>query len=242
MRHCNPHLLIAFLALLSLSLYAQDRNPVPLIGDVAPAFSAQSTQGMIQFPDDYFGKWKIIFSHPADFTAVCTSEIFELAQMQDEFREMNTQLIVLSTDGLNSHFQWVESIMEIEMGGRKARDIEFPIIADDLLVVSRKYGMIHPGATDKRTIRAVFIIDPEEKIRMIQYYPMEVGRNFDEIIRSLRALQLVDKRDYLTPANWQEGDDVLLPSPGSEKEAAQMERKAGDRVYSLSWYLWFKKM
>lgn len=225
-----------------LSSNAQDNARPPLIGDDAPAFTAQSTKGMIDFPGDYLGKWKIILSHPADFTAVCTSEIFELAMMQEEFRKLNTQLLVLSTDGLNSHIEWVKSIKELKYKGETVDEIDFPIIADDFMDVSRKYGMLHPNSQDKRTVRAVFIIDPEDKIQTILYYPMEIGRNMEEIKRTLQALQLVDRKDCLTPANWEPGQDVLLPSPESEEAARKMEIRKNDKVYNLNWYLWFEKM
>jgi len=221
---------------------AQDVVRMPLIGDKAPSFTAQTTQGVLNFPEDQLGKWKILFSHPADFTSVCSSEIFELSLMQDEFQKLNTAIYVLSTDGLNSHIQWVKSIEELRYKDRSSEPIRFPLIADDRMEISTKYGMIHPSANSKETIRAVFIIDPESIIRMIAYYPSSVGRNLEEIRRTLIALQLQERYDVLTPANWAPGQDVMIHSPASLEESKKLKAKKGDNLYSLNWFMWFRRL
>ena len=155
---------------------------IPLIGETAPAFTAQTTQGPINFPKDYAGKWVILFSHPADFTPVCTTEFMTFAAMMPEFKALNCELIGLSIDQVFSHMKWTQWIKE-----NLKVEIKFPIIADDQGKVAAKMGMIHPGK-GANTVRAVFIVDPEATIRLILFYPQEVGRNMDEIIRALRAL------------------------------------------------------
>jgi len=238
---------IAFFLLMSLfclSLYAQDEKNIriPLIGEDAPSFVANSTLGEIKFPQDYFAKWKILLSHPADFTPVCSSEILELAKLQENFIKLNTAILVISTDGINSHMEWVNSLEGIEYKqGPKVR-INFPLIADDHLEISKKYGMIHPTYSDKKDIRGVFIVDPDNKIRAIFFYPFTTGRNFDEIERTLIALQTADKESTLTPANWRPGDDVLIAPPLNRNEAEKMKQKNDPRFYSYTWYMWFKKM
>lgn len=229
---------------LSLSSFGQQNEnyKMPLIGDSTPEFKAQSTQGDISFPDNYFGKWKIIFSHPADFTPVCTTEILELAAMQDEFKELNTEIFVISTDRINSHIQWVKSIESINYQNRGLVKINFPLISDPDLEICKKFGMIHPNSNPNKTIRAVYIINTDEKISAIFYYPFNVGRNFEEIKRTLIALQLSEKKEVLIPANWNPGNDVLMPSPKTIDEADKLKEKNKPELYSLAWYLWFMKM
>lgn len=222
-------------------LYVAVYSQIPLLGDRAPEFTAKTTKGDINFPADYFAKWKILFSHPAAFTPVCTTELLELADLQDEFAKLNTELFVISTDGLNSHLEWIKSLESINYKSRGQLDIKFPIISDVGLEISKKYGMIHPNSNKTIDIRAVFIINPDDKISAIFYYPDNVGRNIDEILRTLIALQEVYKKDRLTPANWNPGDDMLLNSPVSEEEAKKMEAKKNSSMYSLAWYLWFIK-
>ena len=180
-------------------------------------------------------------SHPADFTPVCSSEILDLADMQDEFKKLNTQLMVLSTDGLNSHIEWIKSLENIQADDGKEVGINFPIVPDIGLEISKKYGMIHPGMNTTKTIRGVFIINPENKICAIFFYPMTTGRNLDEIKRTLLALQESDSYDVLTPSNWQPGDDYLIESPASKKEAEKMAKQNGPNLYSKDWYFWYKK-
>ena len=217
------------------------KTRMPGLSEDAPAFIAKSTLGDINFPDDYYDKCKIILSHPAAFTPVCTTEILELAYLQDEFKKKNTQLIVLSTDSLSSHIDWTKSMEEINFMDRGIMKINFPIISDYNYEISKKYGMIHPKSNDSRDIRAVFIISPDNKVRAVFVYPMEVGRNIDEILRTLTALQKVEKEKVLTPANWNPGKDYLVLSPESIKDIEKMESKKQSDLYSLAWYIWYKK-
>lgn len=219
-----------------------DKIRIPLIGETAPAFKAESTQGTINFPDDYFTKWKILFSHPADFTPVCSTEILELAAMQEDLKKLNTQIVVMSTDSKNSHIEWLKSLEEIDYKKRGPKEINFPLISDQSLKISKSYGMIHPNSSSTRDVRGAFIIDPANKIRAIFFYPMSTGRNLDEIKRTLEALQLTDKQNVLTPANWQPGQDVLLPAPATKEDAARLEEKWDTKLSSLAWYIWFTKL
>ena len=166
---------------------------MPLIGDTAPSFEAVTTQGKIKFPEDFAGKWIILFSHPADFTPVCTTEFMTFASMLEDFKALNTELVGLSVDSLYAHIAWLRKIQEIEWKGLKNIEVTFPLIEDIRMEVARKYGMIQPGASNTQAVRAVFVIDPEARIRTILYYPLTTGRNFDEIKRIVLALQKADK-------------------------------------------------
>lgn len=189
---------------------------MPRIGDKAPEFRAVTTQGEINFPMDYNGKWVILFSHPADFTPVCTSEFMTFAKMEPEFNALNCQLVGLSVDGLYSHIAWLRTIKErIEYKGMKNIEVNFPLIEDITMNISRKYGMIQPGESSTKAVRAVFFIDPKGMIRALIYYPLSLGRNFDEIKRALIAMQTADKHSIATPADWRPGDDVIIPTAGS---------------------------
>ena len=214
-------------------------SQMPLIGDRAPEFHAMTTKGKIDFPQDYRGSWVVLFSHPADFTPVCTTEFITFASMAEEFEEINTKLIGLSIDSLHSHLAWVKNIESIEWNGHKDMKIPFPVIADISMNVARKYGMLQTVA-NTQTVRAVFIIDPEGIIRTSLYYPMSVGRNLDEIKRIIVSLQLHDEIGTATPANWNPGDDVLLGAPLTLDEAE--ERKNRDDVEIIEWYLTKKKL
>ncbi len=217
-------------------------NRLPLIGDKAPEFHANTTQGPINFPQDFKGKWVILFSHPADFTPVCTTEFMTFASMADEFEAMNTQLVGLSIDSIHAHIAWLRRIQELEWKGYKNMEVKFPLIEDLSMSVSSKYGMVHPGTGNKTAaVRAVFVIDPEGVIRTILYYPASTGRNFDEIKRIVIALQKADAEKIATPADWRPGEDVIMPSPGSCGAAKErMESKDEDK-YCLDWFLCFKK-
>lgn len=182
----------------------QQYYPMPRIGDKAPGFEAVTTQGKISFPDDFKGKWKILFSHPADFTPVCTSEFMTFASRAKEFEALNTQLIGLSVDGLYSHIAWLRTIQEkIEYKGMKNVEVKFPLIEDITMEIARKYGMIQPGESATQAVRAVFFIDPKNIIRTIIYYPLSLGRNFDELKRVLVGLQTTDEFGVALPADWQ---------------------------------------
>ena len=219
----------------------EERIQMPLIGDKAPAFKAVTTQGEISFPEDYKGKWVVLFSHPADFTPVCTTEFMTFASMIDEFKALNTELIGLSVDSLYSHIAWLRKIQELEWKGMRNVEVIFPLIEDIRMEVATKYGMIQPGASNTQAVRAVFIIDPEEVVRTILYYPLSTGRNFQEIKRIIIALQKADSDNVATPADWQPGDDTIVPTAGSCGTAKErMESKEGD-MYCLDWFLCFRK-
>jgi len=214
---------------------------MPLIGDDAPEFKAKTTQGDINFPTDYKGKWVILFSHPADFTPVCTTEFMTFAKMADEFKALNTELVGLSVDSLYAHIAWLRKIQELEWNGIKKIEVKFPLIEDIKMDVAKKYGMIQPGQSNTQAVRAVFVIDPKGKIRLILYYPLSTGRNFDEIKRVILALQKADADSVATPANWRPGDDVIVPPPGSCGTAKErMEGKDSDK-YCLDWFMCFKR-
>ena len=189
---------------------------MPRIGDKAPSFKAVTTQGEINFPEQYAGKWVILFSHPADFTPVCTSEFMTFASMEAKFTELNCQLVGLSVDGLYSHIAWLRIIKEkIDYKGMKNVEVKFPLIEDITMEVAHKYGMMQPGESSTKAVRAVFFIDPKGVIRTIIYYPLSMGRNFDELLRVLQALQTADAFGVATPADWRPGDDVIVPTAGS---------------------------
>jgi peroxiredoxin 2/4 len=189
---------------------------MPRIGEKAPSFKAVTTQGEIQFPDQYAGQWVILFSHPADFTPVCTSEFMTFASLEPEFAKLNCRLVGLSVDGLYSHIAWLRTIREkIEYKGMKNVEVKFPLIEDITMNVARAYGMIQPGESTTKAVRAVFVIDPKGIIRTILYYPLSLGRNFDEILRVVIALQTADAFSVATPADWRPGDDVIVPTAGS---------------------------
>ena len=195
---------------------AEQVMPMPRIGDKAPEFKAITTLGEINFPIDYKDKWVILFSHPADFTPVCTSEFMTFAKMEPEFNALNCELVGLSIDGLYSHIAWLRTIKEkIEFKGMKNMEVKFPLIEDITMDVAKKYGMIQPGESSTKAVRAVFFIDPKGIIRAIIYYPLSMGRNFDELKRALIAMQTADTFSIATPADWQPGDDVIVPTAGS---------------------------
>ena len=229
---------------LSLNLAAQDVKDyrIPLLGEQAPSFVAQSTQGEIKFPDDYFAKWKILFSHPADFTPVCSSEILTLASMQEEFSKLNTVLLVMSTDGINSHLEWIHSLESVDYNGLGYQKINFPIISDVDLEVSRLYGMVEANSGRSQDIRGVFIIDPENEIRSIYFYPANTGRNLDEVLRTLLALQISEKNGVLTPANWDPGEQVMIPSPKTVQESQKLQSKNDPSLKMITWYMWLKTL
>ena len=241
----KPKINLLFLLIgLSFSLNAQNIADyrIPLLGESAPAFKAESTKGMINFPEDYFGKWKIIFSHPADFTPVCTSEILTLASMQEKFKELNAVLLVVSTDGINSHIEWINSIQSIDYNNLGLQKIDFPLISDGNLEICKKYGMVEANSGRNNSIRGVFIIDPDDKVSAINFYSASTGRNLDEIYRTLVALQTSEKYNVLTPANWQQGQEVLIPSPSTIEEAQKLKSKNDPDLRMITWYFWLKKL
>ncbi len=214
---------------------------MPLIGDPAPEFRAMTTMGKVNFPEDYRGSWVVLFSHPADFTPVCTTEFITFSKMSDEFARLNTRLLGLSIDSLHSHLAWARSIEDIDWNGSGKVVVNFPIIADISMKVAKSYGMLQTVAKTQ-TVRAVYIIDAEGIIRAILYYPMSTGRNMAEIKRIIQSLQLHDQENVSTPADWQPGDDVLLGSPLTLEEANERMEHPDQDMTPLSWYLTVKKM
>lgn len=215
---------------------------MPRIGEKAPEFKAVTTQGEINFPSDYKGSWVILFSHPADFTPVCTSEFMTFASMEQQFAQANCKLVGLSVDGLYSHIAWLRTIKEkIEYKGMKDVEVKFPLIEDITMDVAKKYGMMMPGESNTKAVRAVFFIDPAGIIRAIIYYPLSLGRNFDELYRALIAMQTADAFGVATPADWRPGDDLIVPPAGSCGTAKdRMDGKEDMKCYD--WFFCTKKM
>jgi peroxiredoxin (alkyl hydroperoxide reductase subunit C) len=226
--------LIVSLILLSAFTFAQSKHTIPLIGEEAPYFKAESTNGFIRFPKDFGTSWKLILSHPMDFTPVCSTEILALAGMQEDFDELNVDIILVSTDPLNDHYSWKEWIDQILEENHETVRINFPLVDDENRQISSKYGMLHEHSGTTKDVRGVFIIDPDNIIRFTMFYPVEVGRNLEEIKRAVVALQTTYKTDVYTPANWEPGDDVLLYHYNQED-------LSDPNVYQLAWFLTFKK-
>jgi peroxiredoxin 2/4 len=216
---------------------------LPRIGELAPEFNAVTTQGNINFPSDYQGKWVILFSHPADFTPVCTSEFMTFASMENQFAEANCKLVGLSVDGLYSHIAWLRTIKEkIEFKGMKNVEVVFPLIEDITMEVAKKYGMMMPGESSTKAVRAVFFIDPKGVIRTIIYYPLSLGRNFDELYRVLIALQTSDAFGVATPADWRPGDDVIISPAGSCGTAKDRMDGKEEGLDCKDWFFCTKKI
>ncbi|WP_019671513.1 peroxiredoxin [Eudoraea adriatica] len=217
--------------------------PMPRIGDKAPDFRAVTTQGNINFPEDYKGSWVILFSHPADFTPVCTSEFMTFAKLEGKFGKANCKLVGLSIDGLYSHIAWLRTIKEkIEFRDMKNIEVKFPLIEDITMDIAKKYGMIQPGESKTQAVRAVFFIDPDGFIRAIIYYPLSLGRNFDEIYRALIAMQTADEFSVATPADWQPGDDVIVPPAGSCGTAEERMQGQNGEVSCTDWFFCTQKL
>ncbi|MFA6710911.1 MAG: peroxiredoxin [Candidatus Methanomethylophilaceae archaeon] len=214
---------------------------MPLIGDKSPEFEAVTTQGNIKFPQDFKGKWIVFFSHPADFTPVCTTEFMTFAHRADELKAINTELVGLSVDSVSSHIAWLRKIQEFEWNGMKNVEVKFPLIEDVSMNIAKKFGMIQPGQSNTKAVRAVFIIDPKGIVRCIMYYPMSTGRNFDEIKRTVIALQKADKDSVATPMNWKPGDDTIVPTASTCAIAKERAENKDDRRYSLDWFLCFNR-
>jgi peroxiredoxin (alkyl hydroperoxide reductase subunit C) len=216
---------------------------MPRIGDPAPHFEAVTTQGNISFPEDYKGKWIIFFSHPADFTPVCTSEFMTFAKLEADFNRLNTQLVGLSVDGLYSHIAWLRTIKErIEFRDMKNVEVKFPLIEDISMNVATKYGMIQPNESSTKAVRAVFFIDPKGIIRAMIYYPLSLGRNFKELKRVIIGLQTADKHAVALPADWQPGEDVIVPPANSCGAAADRMAGKDEGVYCKDWFFCMKPL
>ncbi|MBN2884336.1 peroxiredoxin [Patescibacteria group bacterium] len=216
--------------------------PMPRIGDKAPSFKAVTTQGEINFPEDYKGSWAILFSHPADFTPVCTSEFMTFASQEEKFNKAGCKLVGLSIDGLYSHIAWLRTIKEkIEYKEMKNVEVKFPLIEDISMDIAKQYGMIQPGESNTKAVRAVFFIDPKGVIRAIIYYPLSLGRNFDELYRALIAMQTADKLSVATPADWRPGEDVIVSPAGSCGVAKdRMDNK--EDMHCHDWFFCTKKV
>lgn len=218
----------------------EEKNGIPLLGDDFPKIKVQTTRGMMELPAQFSGKWFVLFSHPADFTPVCTTEFVAFQNRYDKFKKLNCELIGLSMDQVFAHIKWEEWIKD-----KLDIEIEFPIIADTG-IVAEKLGLIHPG-NGTSTVRAVFIVDPNGKVRVIVYYPQELGRNMDEILRSLEAMQISDKNKVAMPANWPNseivGSDVIIP-PATDIETAKerLSRAEKGEFKCLDWWLCHKKL
>jgi len=238
--------LFLLLVLCTTNLWSQKKATanIPMIGDEAPSFTAETTNGALNFPGDYGRKWKILFSHPRDFTPVCSSEIITLSHMQDEFDKLNVKVVVISTDTLQKHFMWKKALEELSYKDKAPVSINFPLVDDNRLTISKAYGMLHMPVSTTKDVRGVFIINPENKISAIYFYPMNIGRNMEEIKRTVIALQTAGsgKDQYLIPANWQLGDDVMVPHfPYTEKEL-KANPDIKNSYYNVGSFMWFKKM
>ncbi|HVA65083.1 MAG TPA: peroxiredoxin [Terriglobales bacterium] len=208
---------------------SETNHSLPRINEPAPDFEVKSTHGMIRL-SDYKGKWVMLFSHPADFTPVCSTEFMAFAHRFPEFQALNVQPIGVSIDSVFSHIAWVRSMEET--GNVK---IPFPIIADLDMKVAQSFGMIHPGTSDTAPVRAVFFIDPKQVIRAILYYPQSTGRSVDELLRVFDALQTTDANGVSTPADWKRGGAVVMPPPQTQADA---EKRVADRsLHVKQWYL-----
>lgn len=236
--------IVMLVLLVAPAVLAQTDTAVrlPLIGEKAPSFTAKTTQGNVTFPDDYKGKWVILFSHPADFTPVCTTEFMAFSAAAPDFKKMNCELLGLSIDSIYAHIAWLKTITDrIEYQGAKNVIVPFPVIEDIKMDVARKYGMMQPTASTTQAVRAVFFIDPEGTIRALMYYPMSNGRNVEEIKRLLLGMQTSDQFKVATPANWQPGQEVVMPAPGSCGVANQRLPNAEKEGYRcVDWFLCFK--
>ena len=214
---------------------------IPLIGSEAPSFTAETTNGTLNFPDEYGKNWKILFSHPQDFTPVCSSELSELANMQKDFEKLGTKIAIVSADNVAEHRRWKTWLEGLDYKGHGPQKIAFPLIGDESHVVSKLYGMLHEPTSSNKDIRGVYIIDPNNIVRSINFYPMQVGRNMQEIERILIALQTADREMVCTPANWKNGDDVIIPHyPYTDGELAANPGLKDD-FYNVGGYMWFKK-
>ena len=217
----------------------QHTTTMPSIGDKAPSFEAETTQGRIRFPQDYKGKWTILFSHPGDFTSVCTSELVMFGAMHSEFEALNCRLVGLSVGTLSSHIAWLRSMHDrIEFKGHKNVDFRFPLIADMSMEVAGKYGMVQPHASSTAAVRSVFFIDPTGTIRAIICYPAQLGRNFSEIKRVLVGLQTADKYRVAMPADWWPGDDIIVPAPATYNGTAE----SVEGMTCCEWYFCMKPL
>lgn len=221
----------------------QCEHKMPLLGDMFPQMIVKTTHGTKELPDDYKGKWFVLFSHPGDFTPVCTTEFVGFAKKDEEFKKLNTELIGLSVDQVFSHIKWVEWINE-NMGVK----IPFPVIADELGKAAIELGMLHPGK-GTNTVRAVFVVDDKGILRLMLYYPQEIGRSVDEVLRSVKALQIADSKGVAMPENWPNNqglglkDNVIVPPASTETQVEERKKQAeqGD-LHCKDWWFCYKEL
>ncbi|MFW6327899.1 MAG: redoxin domain-containing protein [Bacteroidota bacterium] len=229
---------------LNIALAQKEVNQrIPLIGAEVPSFIANSTNGEISFPEDFGNKWKIVFAHPRDYTPVCSSEVLELAYMQNDFKALNAEIVVLSTDGLEAHNGWKSSLEELDYKNRGSIKINFPLVEDTSYAIANKFGMLDSKANTGQSIRGVFFVNPENKISAFYFYPNEVGRNIDEIQRTLVALQTNYKDNRIVlPANWQVGDDVMVNYLDATERDADGNPDAAKGFYNKTWFMNYKEV
>lgn len=236
----KQHAILILIVLFATTAWS--KNKLPLIGDKAPSFKENTTNGILNFPEDFGKSWKILLSHPLDFTPVCTSELCELANYQKKFDSLGVKIAVVSIDEVERHLLWkdfMERILKDDSGPVK---IEFPIVADLSGKISKKYGMLHSSANTSRDVRGVFIIDPDNIVQAVNFYPMNVGRNIDELFRTVTALQLTENENVLTPANWDPGEDVLVPHKPYTVDELKENPELENQFYNKGEYMWFKKV
>lgn len=218
------------------------QKQIPLIGSTAPSFKANSTNGVLTFPDDFGKSWKILFSHPKDFTPVCTTELLQLAYMQSEFEKLGVKVAVISVDNIEQHKNWKSHLENIDFKGNGLQTIKFPLFEDPKGLASIKYGMIHSPASTSKDVRGVYVLDSKNTVRSINFYPIEIGRNMDEIVRIVEALQTAEEEYVSTPVNWNKGDDVIVTyKPFSLEEYNLNPKKYDDQYYNLDNMIWFRK-
>ncbi len=235
--------LLAVLILGMGTLQAQKKNKyeIPLIGSIAPAFKAETVDGTFNFPDDFGKNWKILFSHPRAYTPVCTSEILHLAKMQDQLDSHGIKVAIVSTDTKESQLSWKQYMEEVLAAEANPVKINFPFIDDSKADVSKLYGMLHEPVSTTRDVRGVFVINPDNVVEATFFYPVSIGRNLDELVRTVQALQASYANKLYTPANWKPGNDLLVPHyPYTEKELAENPDLIKE-FYNVGSFLWYKK-
>jgi peroxiredoxin (alkyl hydroperoxide reductase subunit C) len=230
-----------FLVLVSFGFLAWSQGTIPMLGEEAPSFTANTTNGKLAFPEDFGKSWKILVSHPKDFTPVCTSELLALAKMQDQFTDLGVELAVISIDDVATHKDWKQHLEDILQETTGPINIDFPLIADQNGRISNLYGMLHTWEDPTRDVRGVFILNPENQIRSINFYPLNIGRNMEEIKRVVVALQTSEREQALIPANWNEGDDMLMKYVPYTSEDLANNPDLEDQYYKVGFNMWYKK-
>ena len=224
-----------------IGIIVWSQKSIPMIGQIAPSFTANTTNGKLEFPEDFGKNWKILFSHPKDFTPVCTSEILGLAAMQDEYNDLGVSIAVISVDDVATHTQWKQSLEDLLATKDGSVKIDFPFIDDANAKVSYRYGMLHSWGNITRDVRGVFIIDPDNVIQAINFYPLNIGRNLEEIKRIIIALQTSREQNVLTPANWEKGDDVLMPFIPYSEEEYKNNPELQKEYYKVGMNMYYKR-